>query len=49
MIDLLVEANAKTLLMVLQTKIEPSFVLFFDCSEEEMERRLLGRNQVGKL
>ncbi|ONI22204.1 hypothetical protein PRUPE_2G114000 [Prunus persica] len=27
------------------TKIEPSFVLFFDCSEEEMERRLLGRNQ----
>ncbi|TXG62452.1 hypothetical protein EZV62_009446 [Acer yangbiense] len=27
------------------TKIEPEFVLFFDCSEEEMERRLLGRNQ----
>ncbi|KAB1204063.1 UMP-CMP kinase 3 [Morella rubra] len=27
------------------TKIEPAFVLFFDCSEEEMERRLLGRNQ----
>ena len=30
----------------LQTKISPAFVLFFDCSEEEMERRLLGRNQV---
>ena len=29
-----------------QTKISPAFVLFFDCSEEEMERRLLGRNQV---
>ncbi|CAL5057532.1 unnamed protein product [Urochloa decumbens] len=28
-----------------QTKISPAFVLFFDCSEEEMERRLLGRNQ----
>ncbi|XP_075644521.1 UMP-CMP kinase 3-like isoform X1 [Castanea sativa] len=27
------------------TKIEPAFVLFFDCSEEEMERRLLSRNQ----
>ncbi|XP_048140928.1 UMP-CMP kinase 3-like isoform X2 [Rhodamnia argentea] len=27
------------------TKIEPKFVLFFDCSEEEMERRLLNRNQ----
>ncbi|XP_052159048.1 UMP-CMP kinase 4-like isoform X6 [Oryza glaberrima] len=25
--------------------ISPEFVLFFDCSEEEMERRLLGRNQ----
>jgi hypothetical protein len=30
----------------LQTKISPAFVLFFDCAEEEMERRLLGRNQV---
>ncbi|RVW87665.1 UMP-CMP kinase 3 [Vitis vinifera] len=28
------------------TKIEPEFVLFFDCSEEEMERRILNRNQV---
>ncbi|KAJ9188585.1 hypothetical protein P3X46_003928 [Hevea brasiliensis] len=27
------------------TKIVPEFVLFFDCSEEEMERRLLNRNQ----
>ncbi|KAJ0502580.1 putative phosphotransferase with a phosphate group as acceptor [Helianthus annuus] len=27
------------------TGIEPEFVLFFDCSEEEMERRLLTRNQ----
>ncbi|KAL3729270.1 hypothetical protein ACJRO7_026379 [Eucalyptus globulus] len=27
------------------TKIEPEFVLLFDCSEEEMERRLLNRNQ----
>ncbi|XP_037457376.1 UMP-CMP kinase 3-like isoform X3 [Triticum dicoccoides] len=26
-------------------KISPEFVLFFDCSEEEMVRRLLGRNQ----
>ncbi|XP_024983505.1 UMP-CMP kinase 3-like isoform X1 [Cynara cardunculus var. scolymus] len=27
------------------TGITPEFVLFFDCSEEEMERRLLSRNQ----
>ncbi|KAF5946464.1 hypothetical protein HYC85_016692 [Camellia sinensis] len=27
------------------TGIEPEFVLFLDCSEEVMERRLLGRNQ----
>ncbi|CAN0896917.1 UMP-CMP kinase 3 [Linum grandiflorum] len=27
------------------TKIEPEFVLFFDCPEEEMERRILCRNQ----
>ncbi|XP_071725113.1 UMP-CMP kinase 3-like [Rutidosis leptorrhynchoides] len=26
------------------TGIEPQFVLFFDCPEEEMEKRLLGRN-----
>lgn len=27
------------------TGIVPEFVLFFDCPEEEMEKRLLGRNQ----
>ncbi|XP_061370518.1 UMP-CMP kinase 3-like [Gastrolobium bilobum] len=27
------------------TGIEPAFVLYFDCPEEEMERRLLNRNQ----
>ncbi|XP_038709203.1 UMP-CMP kinase 3-like isoform X2 [Tripterygium wilfordii] len=27
------------------TKIEPEFVLFFDCPEEEMEQRILSRNQ----
>ncbi|XP_024396920.1 UMP-CMP kinase 3 [Physcomitrium patens] len=27
------------------TGIEPQFILFFDCPEDEMERRLLGRNQ----
>ncbi|KAJ6335116.1 hypothetical protein OIU76_007570 [Salix suchowensis] len=27
------------------TKIEPAFVLFFDCPEEEMERRILSRNE----
>lgn len=27
------------------TKIEPEFVLFFNCPEEEMERRILSRNQ----
>ncbi|KAF3445323.1 hypothetical protein FNV43_RR10499 [Rhamnella rubrinervis] len=26
-----------------ETQIEPAFVLFFDCAEEEMEKRLLGR------
>ncbi|KAL3348689.1 hypothetical protein AABB24_022052, partial [Solanum stoloniferum] len=29
----------------LVTGIEPEFVLFFDCPEAEMEKRLLGRNQ----
>lgn len=32
-----------------QAKIEPAFVLFFDCPEEELERRILNRNQVGNL
>ncbi|PKU75519.1 UMP-CMP kinase [Dendrobium catenatum] len=27
-------------------KIEPEFVLFFDCPVEEMETRILNRNQV---
>lgn len=27
------------------TKIVPEFVLFFDCPEEEMEKRILNRNQ----
>ena len=29
----------------LQTGIQPAFVLFFDCPEEVMERRLLGRQE----
>lgn len=28
-----------------QTGIQPELVLFFDCPEEVMERRLLGRNE----
>lgn len=28
-----------------QTQSEPAFILFFDCPEAEMERRLLGRNE----
>ncbi|GAV84969.1 LOW QUALITY PROTEIN: ADK domain-containing protein [Cephalotus follicularis] len=31
------------------TKIKPKFVLFFYCSEEEMEKRLLNKNQVRKI
>jgi UMP-CMP kinase len=27
------------------TGIEPEFILFFDCPEEEMEKRILSRNQ----
>lgn len=33
----------------MQTGIEPEFVLFLDCPKEEMERRLLGRNQVRQM
>lgn len=29
--------------------MEPAFVLFFDCPEEELERRIMNRNQVGIL
>ena len=32
---------------LLQVKVEPDFVLFFDCSQEELTRRILNRNQVG--
>ena len=28
-----------------QTQMQPAFILFFDCPEAEMERRLLGRNE----
>ncbi|KAK9793195.1 hypothetical protein WJX73_001395 [Symbiochloris irregularis] len=28
-----------------QTQIQPAFILFFDCPEKEMEKRLLGRNE----
>ena len=28
-----------------QTGIQPAFILFFDCPDEVMERRLLGRNE----
>jgi UMP-CMP kinase len=31
------------------TGITPEFILFFDCPEDEMERRVLGRNQVNLL
>ncbi|XP_021729544.1 UMP-CMP kinase 3-like isoform X2 [Chenopodium quinoa] len=37
------EENRETFESV--TGIEPEFVLFFDCPEEEMEKRLLTRNQ----
>ncbi|KAL9397095.1 hypothetical protein Peur_011348 [Populus x canadensis] len=30
-------------------KIEPGFVLFFDCPEEELTKSTLNRNQVGLL
>jgi hypothetical protein len=33
----------------MQTGIEPEFILFFDCPEEEMEKRILSRNQVKNL
>lgn len=31
---------------ILQIQLEPDFVLFFDCPEEELIKRLLNRNQV---
>lgn len=30
----------------LQTDITPEFILFLETTEEEMEKRILGRNQV---
>lgn len=30
----------------MQIGVEPNLVLFFDCPEEEMVKRVLGRNQV---
>jgi hypothetical protein len=30
----------------LQTDIIPEFILFLETTEEEMEKRILGRNQV---
>lgn len=32
--------------IIMQVKIKPEFVLFFDCPEEELTRRILNRNQV---
>ena len=33
-------------LVLMQTGLEPNVVLFFDCPEEEMVKRVLNRNQV---
>jgi deoxyadenosine/deoxycytidine kinase len=33
-------------IFVHQVNIDPEFVLLIDCSREEMERRILHRNQV---
>lgn len=33
-------------LIVCQIGIEPEFILFIDCPKEELERRILNRNQV---
>jgi thymidylate kinase len=32
--------------VLMQTGLEPSVVIFFDCPEEEMAKRVLNRNQV---
>lgn len=37
--------QALMLPICLQTGIEPEFVLFFDCPEAVMEKRLLGRQE----
>jgi thymidylate kinase len=31
---------------IFQVGTEPDIVIFFDCPEDEMVKRLLGRNQV---
>jgi UMP-CMP kinase len=36
-------------IFVHQVNIDPEFVLLIDCSREEMERRILHRNQVSSL
>lgn len=33
----------------MQVGVEPDLVLFFECPEEEMMKRVLSRNQVTKL
>ena len=33
-------------LVLMQTGLEPNVVLFFDCPEEEMVKRVLNRNEV---
>jgi hypothetical protein len=32
--------------VLMQTGLEPSVVIFFDCPEEEMAKRVVNRNQV---
>jgi len=32
--------------VLMQTGLEPSVVIFFDCPEEEMAKRVLNRNHV---
>jgi thymidylate kinase len=34
------------MLVLMQIGLEPNVVLFFDCPEEEMVKRVLNRNQV---
>lgn len=39
--------NFRVLFHFQQVKVEPDFVLFFNCSQKELTRRILNRNQVG--
>lgn len=43
--DLFGKALVHSLLLWLQTRTQPNFILFFDCPEEVMTKRLLGRNE----